>query len=426
MRRRRSARACAAGPAARPGPAGAGGLGGGGHPDQHSTAPSPADWRAAARAPEAGAQARASRCSSRRHWVEPLGRMHFGDQLTLEQHLLSDVDRFARVWEVSVRGSATPLARGAAPGEAVELRRRDARPVREAAAAGALRLHRPNPGGPGRAGRGRALPSCDWRGRRFVCDPAPALELGRPAPGRGGPPPLPLHLRPPGGRPPDADHLPGGAAGPRAWWATPASTTSRTASAVDKPVMLQGPVAAEPDRAPSATRTAGPGAASTSTPRRMRGQTHPVRFEITARQGAFARTFCFAGGGAATDGACYSPRGATCCWRCCSSAGPAPRWVSAQRDQGVMRDEATYFQAAESYWGWFAELADHLGDRDNRQSASSTEQHHAATSGTTTSTRCSSRCSWPLSWRTAPRAAARARGTPALGPLRHAPREPLT
>ena len=32
----------------------------------------------------------------------------------------------------------------------------------------------------------------------------------------------------------------------------------------------------------------------------------------------------------------------------------------AQRDQGVMRDEGTYFQAAEHYWGWFAELGDNL------------------------------------------------------------------
>jgi len=30
----------------------------------------------------------------------------------------------------------------------------------------------------------------------------------------------------------------------------------------------------------------------------------------------------------------------------------------AQRDQGVMRDEAIYFQAAETYWGWFADLGD--------------------------------------------------------------------
>jgi Dolichyl-phosphate-mannose-protein mannosyltransferase len=36
----------------------------------------------------------------------------------------------------------------------------------------------------------------------------------------------------------------------------------------------------------------------------------------------------------------------------------------AQQDQGVMRDEATYYSAAESYWGWFAELANNW-DRDD-------------------------------------------------------------
>ena len=32
----------------------------------------------------------------------------------------------------------------------------------------------------------------------------------------------------------------------------------------------------------------------------------------------------------------------------------------AQRDQGVMRDEGTYFDAAERYWGWFEELGDNI------------------------------------------------------------------
>lgn len=32
----------------------------------------------------------------------------------------------------------------------------------------------------------------------------------------------------------------------------------------------------------------------------------------------------------------------------------------AQRTQGIVRDEATYFDAARSYWGWFAELGDNL------------------------------------------------------------------
>ena len=33
---------------------------------------------------------------------------------------------------------------------------------------------------------------------------------------------------------------------------------------------------------------------------------------------------------------------------------------SAQRTTGVARDEGTYFQAAESYWGWFAEAGRNL------------------------------------------------------------------
>lgn len=32
----------------------------------------------------------------------------------------------------------------------------------------------------------------------------------------------------------------------------------------------------------------------------------------------------------------------------------------AQRDQGIMRDEATYFDAARNYWGWLAELGDNV------------------------------------------------------------------
>jgi hypothetical protein len=38
-------------------------------------------------------------------------------------------------------------------------------------------------------------------------------------------------------------------------------------------------------------------------------------------------------------------------------AGSAAALGVAQRDQGVMRDEATYFQAGERYWGWFEEVA---------------------------------------------------------------------
>ena len=40
----------------------------------------------------------------------------------------------------------------------------------------------------------------------------------------------------------------------------------------------------------------------------------------------------------------------------CAVTAAALGWT--QRDLGVMRDEATYFQAGERYWGWFEELGD--------------------------------------------------------------------
>jgi hypothetical protein len=42
-------------------------------------------------------------------------------------------------------------------------------------------------------------------------------------------------------------------------------------------------------------------------------------------------------------------------------AGSAGALGLAQRDVGVMRDEATYFQAGERYWGWIEELLDSVG-----------------------------------------------------------------
>ncbi|MBW2731478.1 MAG: glycosyltransferase family 39 protein, partial [Deltaproteobacteria bacterium] len=42
----------------------------------------------------------------------------------------------------------------------------------------------------------------------------------------------------------------------------------------------------------------------------------------------------------------------------------------AQRDQGVMRDEATYFEAAERYMGWFSELSRNMDKGQTKQSFS--------------------------------------------------------
>ena len=54
------------------------------------------------------------------HWVAPLGRLHFGDYINLEQSLLSDVARFPRVWLVSTRGAIHPWLDGLRPVETYE------------------------------------------------------------------------------------------------------------------------------------------------------------------------------------------------------------------------------------------------------------------------------------------------------------------
>jgi len=42
-------------------------------------------------------------------WVEPIGRLHMGADLDLELALLSDVDRYSRVWQISTRGGRHPF-----------------------------------------------------------------------------------------------------------------------------------------------------------------------------------------------------------------------------------------------------------------------------------------------------------------------------
>jgi len=46
-------------------------------------------------------------------WVDQIGRAHLGDLVTVEMAGRSDVDRYARVWEVSIRGAHSPDVAGA-------------------------------------------------------------------------------------------------------------------------------------------------------------------------------------------------------------------------------------------------------------------------------------------------------------------------
>ncbi len=137
---------------------------------QHWRAPRSADWRAAA--------------EKLRHvrqpgepllfaplWVDPLGRQAMGDQVDLELFLLSDVDRFSRVWQVSLRAESHPFLRGLTPTEryrfgAVTVSRFDkaaeevlfdlVKSVREAVVERV----------------GERVVRCPWEKSRFVCNAA--------------------------------------------------------------------------------------------------------------------------------------------------------------------------------------------------------------------------------------------------------------
>ncbi len=135
---------------------------------QHFTVPTPESWRAAA------SQVKRLRKKSEPLlfaplWVEPLGRFYFRDQLELEELLLSDVDRYPRVWQVSIRGKRHSWLKGLKPAETwsfgrvtVELFTKPAEVVlydfsRNLNHAQVYRI-------------GNRLEQCQWSGDKFICD----------------------------------------------------------------------------------------------------------------------------------------------------------------------------------------------------------------------------------------------------------------
>lgn len=71
-----------------------------------------ADWAAAAAEVRAGFQA-GDVIAFAPAWVDQIGRAALGDLVTVEMAGRSDVDRYARVWEVSIRGARSPDRAGA-------------------------------------------------------------------------------------------------------------------------------------------------------------------------------------------------------------------------------------------------------------------------------------------------------------------------
>jgi hypothetical protein len=136
---------------------------------QHGAAPVETDWRAAADLLRTERKADEPLLIAPL-WSEPLARNYVGDQVDLELWLLSDVDRHARVWELSSRGARHPWLVGLQPARS--------------RAFGALRLALYEKPAPrvlfdftrqirrARVERiGDRVTRCAWEHQRFVCDP---------------------------------------------------------------------------------------------------------------------------------------------------------------------------------------------------------------------------------------------------------------
>ncbi len=256
---------------------------------QHARAPVTADWRAAATKLQAE-RAEGEPIIFAPHWIEPLGRLHFGRMLDLEQLLRSDVDRFPRVWQVSVRGAKhewlgalEPTQRWRFNAVTVALYEKEAarvlydfsQNIKQA------RVERV----------GAKLTRCTWQGDRFLCDKrqrwnwvGPRLAEVAHRPYRC------IYAHPVDG------HL--------MRLTFPEVLVGKTLvgyTGIDdfenrkkskKPVMFQVTLG---------SNTLGTIRHESSWPWRRftldtsahAGQKMPVRFEISAPQGSFARTFCF-------------------------------------------------------------------------------------------------------------------------------------
>ena len=67
-------------------------------------------------------------------WIDPVGRLHLGDLVTIDMAARMDDARYARIWELSIRGARAPETAGLAPAFAqdaggVAVRRYERTPV---------------------------------------------------------------------------------------------------------------------------------------------------------------------------------------------------------------------------------------------------------------------------------------------------------
>jgi hypothetical protein len=54
-------------------------------------------------------------------WIDPVGREHLGDLMTVDQAARMDADRYGVIWELSMRGARAPETRGLEPNIEIEV-----------------------------------------------------------------------------------------------------------------------------------------------------------------------------------------------------------------------------------------------------------------------------------------------------------------
>jgi hypothetical protein len=66
-------------------------------------------------------------------WIDPVGRLHLGDVMTIDDAARMDAAKYGRIWELSIRGARSPDTAGLIPAEVidgdVEIRRYERTPA---------------------------------------------------------------------------------------------------------------------------------------------------------------------------------------------------------------------------------------------------------------------------------------------------------
>ena len=256
---------------------------------QHNEAATDEDWKKAAE------KVRAERKPTEPvlfapHWADPMGRAAMGPSLELDMLTLSDVDRYPRVWQLSIRGKRHPWLEGLSPSRSfsegqVRVDVFDKEPAEvlfdfTRSMLKAAKVER----------QGRDLVQCPLRNKRFRCDPRQGWNWAGP------------HLAEVGHRPyrcifvhPVDRHVmrvkfPAVKLG-RSIVVYTGIDDFENRKRAKLPVQLTVTVNRKPVGSTEHKNDSG-WQRYTADTSRYAGQTHEVSFEVAAK-GAFARTFCF-------------------------------------------------------------------------------------------------------------------------------------